>query len=89
MFSSRMTRGCGRTPPFAAVALASARDLGIALDRVNVNGGAIALGHPVGMSAARLTLTLALELRRRGGGTGAVALCGAGGMGDAIIIRCP
>jgi acetyl-CoA C-acetyltransferase len=72
---------------FAAVALASARDLGLPLDRVNVNGGAIALGHPVGMSAARLTLTLALELRRRGGGTGAVALCGAGGMGDALIIR--
>jgi acetyl-CoA C-acetyltransferase len=72
---------------FAAVALASARDLGLPLDRVNVNGGAIALGHPVGMSAARLTLTLALELRRRGGGTGAVALCGAGGMGDALVIR--
>jgi acetyl-CoA C-acetyltransferase len=74
---------------FAVVALASARDLGVGLDRVNVNGGAIALGHPVGMSAARLALTLALELRRRGGGTGAVALCGAGGMGDALIIRVP
>jgi acetyl-CoA C-acetyltransferase len=72
---------------FAVVALASARDLGVSLDRVNVNGGAIALGHPVGMSAARLTLTLALELRRRGGGTGAVALCGAGGMGDALVLR--
>jgi acetyl-CoA C-acetyltransferase len=74
---------------FAAVALASARDLGLPLDRVNVNGGAIALGHPVGMSGARLALTLALELRRRGGGTGAVALCGGGGQGDALILRVP
>ena len=54
---------------------------------MNVNGGAIALGHPVGMSGARLALTLALELRRRGGGTGAAALCGGGGQGDALIIR--
>jgi acetyl-CoA C-acetyltransferase len=74
---------------FAGVALASARDLRLAPDRVNVNGGAIALGHPVGMSGARLALTLALELRRRGGGTGAAALCGGGGQGDALILRVP
>jgi acetyl-CoA C-acetyltransferase len=74
---------------FAAVALASIRDLGVSPDRVNVNGGAIALGHPVGMSGARLALTLALELRRRGGGTGAAALCGGGGQGDALILRVP
>jgi acetyl-CoA C-acetyltransferase len=74
---------------FAGVALASQRDLGVPMDRVNVNGGAIALGHPVGMSGARLVLTLALELRRRGGGTGAAALCGGGGQGDALIIRVP
>jgi acetyl-CoA C-acetyltransferase len=72
---------------FAGVALASTRELGVSLDRVNVNGGAIALGHPVGMSGARLVLTLALELRRRGGGTGAAALCGGGGQGDALILR--
>jgi acetyl-CoA C-acetyltransferase len=58
-------------------------------DRLNVNGGAIALGHPVGMSGARLVLTLAYELARRGGGTGAAALCGGGGQGDALIIRVP
>jgi acetyl-CoA C-acetyltransferase len=74
---------------FAAVALASIRDLGVSQERVNVNGGAIALGHPVGMSGARLALTLALELRRRGGGTGAAALCGGGGQGDALILRVP
>jgi acetyl-CoA C-acetyltransferase len=74
---------------FAAVALASQRDLGVPRDRFNVNGGAIALGHPVGMSGARLVLTLALELRRRGGGTGAAALCGGGGQGDALILRVP
>ena len=74
---------------FAGVALASARDLGASPDRVNVNGGAIAIGHPVGMSGARLVLTLALELRRRGGGTGAAALCGGGGQGDALILRVP
>jgi acetyl-CoA C-acetyltransferase len=74
---------------FAGVPLASMRDLGVAADRVNVNGGAIALGHPVGMSGARLVLSLALELRRRGGGTGAAALCGGGGQGDALIIRVP
>ena len=72
---------------FAGVTLASARELGLPSERVNVNGGAIALGHPVGMSGARLALTLALELRRRGGGTGAAALCGGGGQGDALIIR--
>ena len=71
---------------FAVVALASLRDLGTSWDRVNVNGGAIALGHPVGMSGARPVLTLAL--RRRGGGTGAAALCG-GGQGDALILRVP
>jgi acetyl-CoA C-acetyltransferase len=74
---------------FAGVALASMRDLGLSPDRVNVNGGAIALGHPVGMSGARLVLTLALELRRRGGGVGAAALCGGGGQGDALIIGVP
>jgi acetyl-CoA C-acetyltransferase len=74
---------------FAAVALASIRDLGVSPDRVNVNGGAIALGHPVGMSGARLALTLALELRRRGGGTGVAALCGGGGQGDALLLRVP
>ena len=74
---------------FAGVALASMRDLGVSPGRVNVNGGAIALGHPVGMSGARLTLALALELRRRGGGVGAAALCGGGGQGDALILRVP
>lgn len=72
---------------FASVALASSRDLRIDMDRVNPNGGAIALGHPVGMSGARLVLTLAYELRRRGGGYGAATLCGGGGQGDALIIR--
>ena len=74
---------------FASVALASTQDLGVSGKRVNVNGGAIALGHPVGMSGARLVLTLALELRRRGGGTGAAALCGGGGQGDALILGVP
>jgi hypothetical protein len=74
---------------FAAVVLASTRELGLAADRVNVNGGAIALGHPIGMSGARLVLTLALELRRRGGGVGAAALCGGGAQGDALILRVP
>ena len=68
---------------FAAVGVASMRDLGITDDVVNVNGGAIALGHPVGMSGARIVLTLVNELRRRGGGLGAAALCGGGGQGDA------
>ncbi|MGW0174011.1 acetyl-CoA C-acetyltransferase [Rhodococcus sp. NPDC003322] len=72
---------------FAAVGVASARELGLDPQRVNVNGGAIALGHPLGMSGARIALHLALELRRRGGGTGAVALCGGGGQGDALILH--
>jgi len=74
---------------FAGVSLASSRELGVPADRLNVNGGAIALGHPVGMSGARVVLTLAYELARRGGGTGAAALCGGGGQGDALIIRVP
>jgi acetyl-CoA C-acetyltransferase len=74
---------------FAAVGIQSMRDLGIGPDIVNVNGGAIALGHPIGMSGARIALHLALELRRRGGGTGAAALCGGGGQGDALILRVP
>jgi acetyl-CoA C-acetyltransferase len=74
---------------FAAVGIVSARELGIPEDKVNVNGGAIALGHPVGMSGARIVLHLALELKRRGGGTGAAALCGGGGQGDALIVRVP
>jgi acetyl-CoA C-acetyltransferase len=72
---------------FAAVGIASMRDLGISDDIVNVNGGAIALGHPVGMSGTRVALTLINELRRRGGGVGAAALCGGGGQGDAGIFR--
>ncbi|MDN5895935.1 MAG: acetyl-CoA C-acetyltransferase [Nocardioides sp.] len=74
---------------FAAVGIESARQLGVDQDKVNVNGGAIAIGHPVGMSGARIVLHLALELQRRGGGTGAAALCGGGGQGDALIIRVP
>ncbi len=74
---------------FAAVAVQSMKDLGISTEKVNVNGGAIALGHPIGMSGARLVLHLALELKRRGGGTGAAALCGGGGQGDALILRVP
>ncbi|MDQ0789261.1 acetyl-CoA C-acetyltransferase [Streptomyces sp. B3I8] len=74
---------------FAAVAVQSMKDLGISSEKVNVNGGAIALGHPIGMSGARLVLHLALELRRRGGGVGAAALCGGGGQGDALILRVP
>jgi acetyl-CoA C-acetyltransferase len=74
---------------FAAVGIESTRQLGVSPDKVNVNGGAIALGHPVGMSGARIVLHLALELKRRGGGTGAAALCGGGGQGDALIIRVP
>jgi len=72
---------------FAAVGIASMRDLGISDDVVNVNGGAIALGHPIGMSGTRVVATLVDELRRHGGGTGAAALCGGGGQGDATIIR--
>ncbi|MFD0688399.1 acetyl-CoA C-acetyltransferase [Actinomadura fibrosa] len=74
---------------FAAVGVQSMRDLGVDADKVNVNGGAIALGHPVGMSGARIALHLAYELRRRGGGTGAAGLCGGGGQGDALILRVP
>ena len=74
---------------FAAVGVQSMKDLGVDEEIVNVNGGAIALGHPIGMSGARLVLSLALELRRRGGGTGAAALCGGGGQGDALIITVP
>ncbi|MGI8762327.1 MAG: acetyl-CoA C-acetyltransferase [Jatrophihabitantaceae bacterium] len=74
---------------FAAVGVQSMKDLGVSEDIVNVNGGAIALGHPIGMSGARLALTLAYELKRRGGGTGAAALCGGGGQGDALILRVP
>jgi len=74
---------------FAAVGIESARALGVPEDKVNVNGGAIAIGHPVGMSGARIVLHLALELQRRGGGVGAAALCGGGGQGDALIIKVP
>jgi acetyl-CoA C-acetyltransferase len=74
---------------FAAVGLQSMRELGVSPEIVNVNGGAIALGHPIGMSGARLALSLALELKRRGGGVGAAALCGGGGQGDALILHVP
>ncbi|MFZ1309288.1 MAG: acetyl-CoA C-acetyltransferase [Candidatus Microthrix parvicella] len=72
---------------FAAVGCQSMNDLGISDDIVNVNGGAIAIGHPVGVSGTRIVLTLLNELQRRGGGTGAAALCGGGGQGDAMIVR--
>ncbi|MHA6750021.1 acetyl-CoA C-acetyltransferase [Dermacoccus nishinomiyaensis] len=72
---------------FAAVGLASTKELGLDAEKVNPNGGAIAIGHPIGMSGARLVLTLAHELKRRGGGVGAAALCGGGGQGDALIVR--
>ncbi len=74
---------------FAAVGIVSAKKMGVSEDKVNVNGGAIAIGHPIGMSGARIVLHLALELGRRGGGIGAAALCGGGGQGDALIIRVP
>jgi acetyl-CoA C-acetyltransferase len=74
---------------FAAVGIVSMRQLGVSEEIVNVNGGAIALGHPIGMSGARIVLHLAHELRRRGGGLGAAALCGGGGQGDALIISVP
>jgi acetyl-CoA C-acetyltransferase len=74
---------------FAAVAIQSMKDLGVGPEIVNVNGGAIALGHPIGMSGARLALHLSYELRRRGGGLGAAALCGGGGQGDALLLRVP
>jgi acetyl-CoA C-acetyltransferase len=72
---------------FAAVGIAAMADLGISDELVNVNGGAIALGHPIGMSGNRVALTILHELRRRGGGIGAAALCGGGGQGDAIIVK--
>ena len=72
---------------FASVAIQSTKELGLDPDKVNVNGGAIALGHPIGASGARIALTLVHELRRRGGGVGAAALCGGGGQGDALILR--
>jgi acetyl-CoA C-acetyltransferase len=74
---------------FAAVGIVSTRELGIDPEKVNVNGGAIALGHPIGMSGARIVLHLALELGRRGGGIGAAALCGGGGQGDALVLHVP
>ncbi|WP_116112840.1 acetyl-CoA C-acetyltransferase [Austwickia chelonae] len=74
---------------FAAVGIAAQRLLGLDPEKVNPNGGAIALGHPLGMSGARIVLSLALELRRRGGGVGAAGLCGGGGQGDALVIRVP
>jgi len=74
---------------FAAVGIQSMRDLGLSPDRVNVNGGAIALGHPLGMSGTRIALTLAYELRRRGGGLGVAALCGGGGQGSALLLKAP
>jgi acetyl-CoA C-acetyltransferase len=72
---------------FAAVGVVSTKQLGISSDIVNVNGGAIALGHPIGASGARLVVHLAYELKRRGGGLGAAALCGGGGQGDALLLR--
>jgi len=72
---------------FASVAIQSMRDLEIGTDNVNVNGGAISMGHPVGASGARIALHLVLELRRRGGGLGAAALCGGGGQGEALLLR--
>jgi acetyl-CoA C-acetyltransferase len=72
---------------FAAVGLSAMADLGITDEITNVNGGAIALGHPIGMSGNRVALTLLYELRRRGGGIGAASLCGGGGQGDALIVR--
>jgi acetyl-CoA C-acetyltransferase len=74
---------------FASVAIQSIRDLGVSDEIVNVNGGAISMGHPIGMSGARVTLHLAMELRRRGGGVGAAGLCGGGGQGDALVLRVP
>jgi len=74
---------------FAAVAIQSMRELGLGPEQVNVNGGAIALGHPIGASGARITLHLAYELNRRGGGLGAAALCGGGGQGSALLLHVP
>ena len=72
---------------FAAVGIASMRELGVSPDIVNVNGGAIAVGHPLGASGTRIALTLINELRRRGGGLGAAALCGGGGQGSALLLK--
>ncbi|HEV2931701.1 MAG TPA: acetyl-CoA C-acyltransferase, partial [Streptosporangiaceae bacterium] len=72
---------------FAQVAIQSMRDLGVSHDIVNVNGGAIAIGHPIGASGARLAVHLCHELRRRGGGLGAAGLCGGGGQGEALLFR--
>jgi len=74
---------------FAAVGIVSTRALGVDPGKVNPNGGAIALGHPIGASGARVVLHLAHELKRRGGGLGAAALCGGGGQGDALILHVP
>jgi len=74
---------------FASVALYSAKLVGIPHDLVNVNGGAVALGHPLGASGARIVVTLIAALRSRGGGVGGAALCGGGGQGDALIVRVP
>jgi acetyl-CoA C-acetyltransferase len=74
---------------FASVVIQSVKELGVSMDIVNVNGGGIALGHPIGASGARIVLTLAHELKRRGGGVGAAGLCGGGGQGDALIISVP
>jgi acetyl-CoA C-acetyltransferase len=72
---------------FASVAINSVRTLGIEDEKVNVNGGAIALGHPIGASGARILMTLVYELRRRGGGVGCAAICSGGGQGDAVIVE--
>jgi acetyl-CoA C-acetyltransferase len=74
---------------FASVAIQSMRELEVGEDVVNVNGGAISMGHPVGASGARIALHLALELKRRGGGVGAAGLCGGGGQGEALLLRVP
>jgi acetyl-CoA C-acetyltransferase len=74
---------------FAIVAIQSMRDLNIGHDKVNVNGGAIAIGHPIGASGARIAVHLCHELRRRGGGLGAAGLCGGGGQGEALLLRVP
>ena len=74
---------------FAGVAIQTIRELGLSHDQVNLNGGAIALGHPVGMSGARLALTVATQLRHRGGGRGIATLCGGGGQGEALVLSVP
>jgi len=75
--------------PGQQVTLQAIRDLDVGPDRVNINGGAIALGHPIGASGARIALHLVYELQRRGGGLGAAGLCGGGGQGEALVIRVP